>query len=329
MRHVSHYILAAAAAFAAPALAQQSAPRAEDSVVVVEGVRVNERQIDTFVDALTDVEFGGQIGRFERLACPAAVGLLSAEQNADIVSRLRVVAEAAGIEVGEEGCRPNLLVVVTHNKREFIEQLDRRYPAYFHAMSARQVRRLAQSHDPVAVWHVEGRIGPDGQEAPLAVPNFAGGMILTPDGFGRPMQGPDGNLIGGDFTVVDVTYTPGRIRATTRPHFVASVIVAELGALAGLTTTQFADYAAMRTFAETEPARVALTGVPTILKAIDAPLDSAVPLTLTHWDLSFLRALYALPENQFENMQRSNMRRLMTEELVNAAGPAEEQAPPS
>ena len=332
MRHVSHYMLAAVATFAAPAIAQQQpAPSNDESSIVVEGVRVSGRQIATFIDALTDVAVDGQISRFDRVACPAAMGL-TAEQNAAIVARLRAVAESAGINAGEPGCRPNVMVVVTRNKRAFIEQLSRRYPVYFNGMQPSEVQRLAQSPGPAAAWQVRGLIGPDGQEVPISLPNVSGDPTISTTGSGRAgayINGAGENrvsvldddaLVGADFTNLDTTYSPGRLRSAARPHFAGAVVVVEAAALTGLTTTQFADYAAMRTFAATDPAAVGRAGVPTILNVVDAPMNSVVPLTMTHWDLSFLRALYAIPQNHFANIQRSNMRQLITEELFELSG---------
>ena len=315
MRHLLKCsALAAVAAFTVPAIAQEPASENQQSTIVVEGLRVDERQVATFIDALTDVAVGAQISRFDHTACPTALGL-GADRNAEIVSRLRAVAEAAGMRVGEQGCRPNVIVIVTRNKRDFIEQLDSRYPVYFTGLSAGEVERLAQSTGPVAAWQVRGSIGPDGQEVPVALPDISSNVDVVVDGDGHRREGPSGNLIGAGYSVVDTTYVPGRLRAAARPHFAAAIVVVEVGALGGLTTTQFADYAAMRTFADTDPVRVSQTGVPTILKAVDAPLNTPVPLTLTHWDLSFLRALYAIPQNHFANIQRSNMRQLITDEL--------------
>ena len=319
MRHLLKCSALAAAALATPALAQQTPPQSQESTIVVEGMRLDQRQIGVFIDALTDVAVGGQISRFDRLACPVALGL-PAEQNSAIAARLRAVAEAAGIRAGEEGCRPNLIVIVTRSKPDFITQLNRRYPVFFTNMSNGQVQELAQSPGPVAAWHVRGLIGPDGQEVPVALPDINSSTITFVDAEDHVRLGADGNLLGAEYSVVDTTYSPGRLRPATRPHFAAAMLVVEVGALSGLTTTQFADYAAMRTFADTDPTRVARTGVPTILKAIDAPLNTAVPLTLTHWDLSFLRALYAIPQNHFANIQRSNMRQLITEELFELSG---------
>ena len=98
----------------------------------------------------------------------------------------------------------------------------------------------------------------------------------------------------------------------------ASLVVIQLDALRGLTTTQLADYAAMRVFARTQPSRLERSSAPTILNVIDAPMNSEVPLTLTQWDLGFLRALYGSAENHYATQQRHEMRRLLRRELDEA-----------
>jgi hypothetical protein len=53
----------------------------------------------------------------------------------------------------------------------------------------------------------------------------------------------------------------------------------------------------------------------TILSVIDAPMGSAIPLTLTAWDLSFLKAFYASSKESYAEYQRAEMRRAMRREL--------------
>lgn len=278
---------------AAPAAAQQSEQPAEPDIVV-EGMRgpEREREIERFVDALTPAPHGGQIGRFEWKICPGAVGL-SAPQNAAIVKRMRQVAGAAGVPLGAADCSPNAIVIVTRDKGDLIDRLQKTYPAYFSDMWDAQVRRIRDTPGPVAAWHVEALLDRDGNPVPRDVST-------------------------GVYTA-ESTGAASRLTPVTKPHFAAAVVVVEVEALAGLTTTQLADYAAMRTFAKTDPVRLASSAAPTILSVIDAPMGSEVPITLTLWDLSFLRALYGAAENHYATQQRSQMRGLVQEELERAA----------
>lgn len=288
MRHVLRvWLLAATLAAGGAATAQERRPSVDSSDILVTGERDRERQVRNFIGALTDAPVGGQLGRFDwSKACPGASGL-SAEQNAAVTERMRQVAAAAGIPLDEPGCRPNALVLVTRDKDALIEWLRREYPALFRDGAGRSIR-VPRQEGPVLAWHLEGLLNSDG-------------TLAAADSDGR--------------YIVEAT-TVGRIAPNSRPYFRGSVVVIELEALAGLTTTQLADYAAMRSFARTDPRRLASQTAPTILKVLDAPMGSEVPITLTQWDLGFLRALYGSDENAYAARQRGEMRRLLEEELV-------------
>jgi len=97
-------------------------------------------------------------------------------------------------------------------------------------------------------------------------------------------------------------------------------LVVEGGALDGLTTTQFADYAALRVFSGVDPARLTTPGLSTILRLLDAPMGSEVPVTLTNWDLAFLDSLYASDENIRAASQRSEIRDGMRRRIERTEG---------
>jgi len=77
----------------------------------------------------------------------------------------------------------------------------------------------------------------------------------------------------------------------------------------------------MRFFAGAAPRKLARSAAPTILKIIDAPPDAPVPVTLTEWDLSFLKGLYASTANAYSGSQRSEIKKAMARDLT--AGDAE------
>lgn len=283
-------LLAIALSLTAPDAAAQAATPPQSDEIVVEGARDRDRRIDAFVEALTDAPMTGQLSRFDWAVCPAAVGLTDV-QAAAVEDRMRRVAQAAGIKIAPAGCKPNALVIATRSKRELIEGLRKQHAAYFTGMSSAQVNRLARSPGPAAAWQVEGRLNRDG--LPLEYDSQ------------------------GDYYVVQAADTHSRINPASRPHFLASVLVIEMGALKGLTVTQLADYAAMRTFARTDPANVPASA-PTILKIIDAPMGSAIPVTLTQWDMGFLKALYTAAGNHYASQQRRDMQRQLRKELQQA-----------
>jgi hypothetical protein len=281
------------APMAAPAAPAQVAapplqPSQDQEQIIVQGVRVNKQQVRDFIRAVTEAPYEGQLGRFHAAACPVAMGLTDV-QNARIAVRMRQVASAAGIRVASASCAPNIFVIVAADKRAALDELDRRFPMYFNGMSSKAVNALKASTAPAVAWQVSSRLSADG----------------------LPLEKP----LGADYYRVSGTENPSRIRSATEPTFLASVVVIDLKAAGGLTTTELADYAAMRTFAATDPERITKTGAPTILGVLAQPDDKLLPVTLTYWDLAFLKSLYATDNAYYARYQRGDMERVIQEEL--------------
>lgn len=290
MRHaVTALVLACLAV--CPAAAQEVPPEEAPGQIVVTGNRDIERQAQDFVAALSPSRPGGQLGRFEDEVCPAAVGL-SDRHKASVERRLRVVAQAAGIPVGKQGCAPNAIVMLTHDKRGLLDALRRNHTDNFGGLTAREIRQLVRSPGPAAAWQ-------------LRYHKTARGTVIEEGDINR------------------TTESASRMTTAARPVFEASALVIEKRALEGLTTTQLADYAAMRLFARTSPERLAGSTAPTIVKILDAPMGSEVPITMTEWDLGFLRSLYAIPSNMRAGAQRDAIGRGIARDLERPEGRAE------
>lgn len=278
----------------AEAQAQPAPPPGPDSDVVVVGREDRDRQISDFARDLADV--GGGSGRADPIPrfdltrpCPVAVGL-SAANNAAIATRMRRVAGAAGIPIAAPGCRPTVLVIVAPDKEEMIRLLRQRYPIFFTNASGTRFEIPPQT-GPVTAWHLGGQFDREGN-------------LVDTDG--QHSFGVVSSPIGGSL-----------ISSAARRVFLAAVVVIEQRAAVGLTTTQIADYATMRAFAGIDPRRLRRTSAPTILTAIEAPADSQVPVTLTEWDLGYLRALYSVAPEHYGQRQLTDIRRQMLRDLGN------------
>lgn len=269
-----------------PAVAQEAhQPDGAQDIVVTGNANV-ERQLTDFVGALTQVPGRGQLSRFERAVCPTVVGVSPTHKEA-VTARMRTVAKAAGLAVGGSSCAPNVLLVVTGDKRTFLEALRAKHGYYFGEMSTSAIKRLIAEPGPAAAWQVEGPLlNADGQE----LSNNNGAAINR------------------------TTRVGSRLSAGARPQFAAAAVVVESKALEGLTTTQLADYAAMRAFTRADPSKLPASA-PTILTVLEAPMDSEVPITMTSWDLAFLRSFYSAPANLTADSQRSQVRRDVKREL--------------
>jgi hypothetical protein len=276
-------LLTAALLLACPAAAQKPSQEAEPSQeIVVTGQREREEQVRDFVKALTPAP-SGAITRFVDEVCPVTVGL-TPEQNGKVDARLRQVAAAIGLRVGKSGCAANTLVIVTQDKAALIEKLAQERPETFGTLSSGQVRKLARLPGPAAAWRLGGAVDENGDRL-------------------------DNSLVN------RTTESQGRLKSQIRRGFDASAVVVERASLEGLTETQLADYAAMRLFAELDPARLPKPAPATILSILTAPRGTAVPITMTQWDLGLLRGLYSASPNIDQGSQRSAIAREVREEL--------------
>jgi hypothetical protein len=276
------------------AQAQRPPQPSGSNEIVVQGTRDRDRQVEQFVDALTKAPVGGQLARFDSEVCPAALGLPD-YQNQAIVERIRKVAGAAGMRVAKAGCHPNVLLIVAGDKADFMKALYAKRPDFFVDQYG-WPRHLKIDSEPASAWQVEGLLDANG----LPVAEAVSGA--------RPMG----------YRMV-VSTDSSRLRPSSRPYFAAGFVVVEINALAGITTTQLADYAAMRIFTASDPEQIKKSSAPTILKLLDTPMGGAAPITLTAWDLSVLKGLYSSEARQFANRQRSQIRRSVRRDLAQKA----------
>lgn len=284
----AHHVLAVCSILAGSvAVAASSSSISPNEPIIIEGTADAQKQIDRFIKNLTPAPIHGQLGRFETDVCPIAVGL-AREQNDLIAERMRRVADAAGMPVAKSNCRPNVILIVTNNKAALIERLLRERAYMFpDSWSVSHIHELERDPAPAAAWAIENVVTADGMPV-----NYS---------FDAPVN--------------RTTRADSRLVPSARPYFTASVVIVQASALEGLTTIQLADYAAMRGFVSTNPARLDSSTPASILTLLGTPMGSSVPITLTAWDLSFLKSFYATRRNAYIEYQRAQMKVLMKRDL--------------
>ena len=274
---------------AAPALAQDRPPPQTDTEILVVGERETQesqaKQINEFVGALSTEGWDSPMTRFENI-CPQVIGL-SPARNMEIVARIRAVATAAAIKVAEEGCRSNVRVVVIPDKDEMLKLLRSKHPVLFRDYDHRPVR-LVKEDGPVTAWHVRQKLDRNGN-------------TLEPDGNGVTSISFDG--------------ASPRMLALYRPVAMGAMILMEQKGLIGLTTTQIADYTAMRALTTINPRRLSRSSAPTILRVMSSEIGDETPRSLTQWDLAFLKSAYSVSPYDYASSQRSRVRRAIRKEL--------------
>lgn len=286
-------LLAAALALVPAAQAGQdgAAESVQEDSVVVTGRRDAPPPEATFVEALAVPSANRQLARVEKPVCPAALGLSGADAEA-LTRRIRRIARAAGAQVADARCRANLVVLVVANRARAIEHWRRQRPDFFAGMTQREIDALAGGSGPVVAWQVV------------------------------EMKGPGGRQVGRVDSMYDYSIVPEaipyRLGRQVQFEFSGSFLLVEAAAIGDASITQLADYAAMRTLARTDPAAAMAQPLPTILAMFERP-GEPVPLSVTEWDLRFLRALYSarIADNaaaQQRDMARSVRRQAEVEE---------------
>ncbi|HEV2746698.1 MAG TPA: hypothetical protein VGW34_05295 [Allosphingosinicella sp.] len=263
---------------------------AAGSDIVVTGTREPRRTLAEFVAAASD-DHNGQLARFYTAICPASLGLPEG-LGAAIADRVRDIAGAAGIEVAKPGCRPNLLVVVAERGRDFAAAFRDKRPALFRQLGSRELSQLLDTDEPVRAWQLVRLREADGRRAEPFVEGP--GYVL------------DAHLMP--------SHSSSRLQKSMQPGLAMSFIVFDIGAIEGLTLTQLADHAAMRTLART---RSTAAGARSILGLFEDRRAGRRPArALTPRDLAYLKALYRTHGTRTAAQQRRSMARMVERQLA-------------
>jgi len=284
--------------------------KASSPEIIVQGTKSPKQRIRAFTRTLTPARMDDQFGRFANPVCPAVIGLARHEGEA-IVDRFRDVAKASRVPLAAEPCVANILMIAVANKRKIIESIPRSAPGLVQGLRRNRIAALARSQSPISAWQVVGILDQDG----LAAANSA----IDAD---NPLSAVPTISSNG----------ASRLNMATQAGFLVSVLIVERKALAGISTRQFADYAAMRTLAPIDPlsSRHALSGnpnvdlpAPSILSLFDKDLPpTEAPPSVTWWDFAFLRALYEIRMTKAAIFQRGEIQSRMAKYLAKV--PADE-----
>lgn len=259
--------LALALSLPVPLAAQEGgdSPAADDDEIVVTGTigeisvaQVQRQARDIAVNHGNVLET--PLARFEDRLCPGVVGLEEDFAFA-LNARIRMNADALGVRLLEDDCRPNFVVVFAEDGEQLFRNLIDESPEYFRFLDSGEVADILEP-GPVHVWtNVEPR-------------------TLT----GMPIA-----------QVRDLTNPPrmgawgahSRIYTAARNDIVSVMITFDRDAVRGLSLRQLADYATMRGLAQTRIPR------DTVMNSILTLFDSETPpVGMTEFDHAYLRSLY-------------------------------------
>ena len=252
------------------AQAQQSAPpsaSARGSDIIVTGQRPSTkaeiRHLTSQVMKIGDA--AEAVARFDQPVCPSVVGM-AAEFDDRVAKRIKDDAREAGISVGKDGCRPNITVVFIENGQALVREIRRAHADLFGDMDPHAIKRLADDPGPIHSWTITETTSRDGDK--LRVGTTTG--VRAPE-----LQ----------------VRTASIIELTTKRNILTTILIVDIPAAIGKGLNQIADYAAMRTLAETRGS-VGNGGVQDTILRLFNPGDRPAPAGLTGFDRNYLRALY-------------------------------------
>lgn len=247
----------------------------ESEDVVVIAPRAEE--VRAFVDALSAESESGQLARWDRQICPGVMGA-RADAAEFLLDRIAVRAYEVGLDVGEPGCRANVLILLTDDSDALAQNLQNTRAVSYYGQSGNTRGRAAFR---------------DFRDTPRAVRWWHVTRTMTADGAAASSDSPSA---GGEPTTVQVR-TGGRIRSTTRQDFNHVIIVLDTVRASGIPFGALADYIAMVTLAQIDPSSD-LSDFPSILNMFsERDAGRSFPIAMTDWDKSYLIGLYGAPRD--------------------------------
>jgi hypothetical protein len=288
-----------------PAVAQDSAtagsrPLSPSSQVMdeieVRGRRMDEiefnlrRFVMDFVLEVTALPPGRGFARWQRSVC---VGVHNLENTAAqyLVDRISLLAMEVGLEPGEPGCTPQVMIIFTTDADEVATRMVEQDRRLFRPVAGLAGMNLdlealdafMRSDKPVRWWHVSLPV--DARTGMPAIQTSAA-------------DGPPTIAVAG----------PSRIYSGVRDDLQHVIIIADATRLSGMTWQQLGDYLAVISLAQVDP-KANPTAFDSILNLFSTPQYYS---GLTDWDRSYVRALYEFDQERNPRLQRGGLVSQMT-----------------
>lgn len=251
----------------------------ELSDVVVEGVRTEKAARD-FVNEIGAPPRGTRAARWHRSIC-ISVSNMQPQAAQFVIDRMAARTVDLGLQVGEPGCRPNVVVLTTTDGAAMADRLVRESGLTFqpdHSATNQGGEALARFRTSTAAvrwWPVSMPILVDTGDSALTLPGDQPRSVTVRDA--SRLRSNVRYDLGYVIVVVDLTQTHG----------------APLGALS--------DYITMVALAQID-ATADITAQPTVLNLF----NPAGAEGLTDWDLDYLHALYNSPVDRATTTQQTN-----------------------
>jgi hypothetical protein len=282
--------LAALAAAPSGALAQDRSPAPANGEITVVGRR---EALTTMLKHVLQESGSGQLARFETRLCPGVAGLPE-NYSSTIVGIIRANAQAAGLGVQKEGCRPNAIAVFVSDPKALIEGWKKKDPSLFGYMTPDEIASLTKIAYPVVSWRVTETRGRDG------TPPERLDSVGVPGGGTSPTA---------QNAIVVRNASPMRLYENVREDILLSLAVVDSRLIGGKTLQQLGDLATLHLLLTIAPDAGSKAARDSILSLFAERTDgAAAPAGLSAADRGMLKGMYRAVENNFTaNAQRGRL----------------------
>jgi hypothetical protein len=281
----------------APAASPQAeAPDQPTDEVIVRGRRMSDVQeelrlyVNKFVVEVAKTPGDRGYARWQGGVC-VSVSNLKQEAAQYLVDHISHVAAEVGLEPGQPGCNPQVIVIFTVDGKAMASSMVENDPGVFRPFGPRggtnqgfaELDDFVRSDRAVRWWHVS-----------LPVSAQSGVKAITTAGDKAP-------------PVISVA-GPSRIHSGIRDDLLYVLIVVDSKKLAGTTWQQLGDYLSVVALAQVDPQANPMD-FDSILNVFSNP---AAYSGLTDWDRSYLKALYSFDQERTPRLQVNELVGKMT-----------------
>lgn len=259
--------------------ALQTAPVPAQDESRVGDVVVNGRPLDDMVnDFVSEISRPASrrgLARWHQKVCVGVVNL-PATHAQYMVDRISQVAAEVGLEPGEPGCSPRVIIIATDDGAALATSLvggvgvDFNLGTHQTDAGSRALRDFQTPDRAVRWWHTSLPVDSETGQTAIRLPGQAGidGQPSAP--------------------VINV-FAASRVNSQIRDDLVRVVIVIDVTKLENTSFEQLADYVALISLAQID-ADAQTQGYDTIMNLFNG---SGAPTRLTEWDMGYLEALYS------------------------------------
>lgn len=259
----------------APQVAPQSAPTDLEDIEVIG--RPLETMIRDFVNEVAAPNRHRGIARWKSGVCIGVVNLRQ-ETAQYILDRVSTVASDVGLNAGQPGCTPNVVVIAAADADALSQSLVRDRRAAFRMGGAGMdqggdaLERFVASDKPVRWWQVSMPVDSETGDRATRVPGECSGSCAG----------------GLDYAPNISIFAASRLSSQIVDELFRTIIVLDVDQVSQVSAQQLADYIAFIALAQIDP-RADTSGYASILNVFDDPEGAS---TLTNWDIAYLNGLY-------------------------------------